>query len=83
MFDDTPVTRPDGRRRLDSTPEADLYFRQGLMMRDIEDLKDRVAFLERVPLHRSVRPQTQTAGISVVTAGTIVGMIEILQYFLK
>jgi hypothetical protein len=53
-------------------------------MRDLEDLKDRVAFLERVPLHRySIKPQAQTAGVSAVAAGTIVGMIEILQYFLK
>ncbi len=81
MSDDSEIPTRPGRRRMDSAQD-ELFFRQGLMMRDIEDLKDRVAFLERVPFH-SRRPQAQTAGLSMVTAGTIVGVIEAIQYFLK
>lgn len=61
-----------------TSPEGDINFRHGLLMREVEDLKARVAFLERIQT-RSIRPQQiQTAGISMIVSGIIAGVVQLL-----
>lgn len=64
--------------------ESDIHYRHGILLRDVTDLTRRIEALERIALQPrfSMRPQVQNAGISVVTAGVITGIIQALQFIL-
>ncbi len=55
-------------------------FQQGLMMREIVELRGRVDTLERHILRQSMRPAAKTAGLSGAVAGSVFGILELLRY---
>jgi hypothetical protein len=80
-FDKTEApTNPSGK----AIKERDLHYQQGLIMAEIQELKGRTMILEGQILRllrprHSIRPQVQTAGLSLVVASIIGGIFELLR----
>lgn len=66
----------------------DIHHRHGLLMRDVQELRDRVEALER--LHdddarraRSIRPKVESIGVSVFVSGAVAGLVQGLAAMLR
>jgi hypothetical protein len=71
-------------RNAKTDPKRDIYQQQGMMMAEIQELKGRLMIVEGQMLRlmrpkMSIRPQVQTAGISSIVAGIIVGIFELVR----